>query len=123
LEIINMLRRLIKSFGYAFSGLQEAVKGHSFRVMVMMVIGVCFLGIILKISLFEWAMLILSMGLVLTLEIINTAWERSFDYLRPEINPIVKTAKDLVAAAVLLVSLTALIVGFLIFLPKILEIF
>ncbi|MGB9847777.1 MAG: diacylglycerol kinase family protein [Minisyncoccia bacterium] len=118
-----MFQKLIKSFSFAFDGLKEAIKGHSFRVMLFIVILVCILGILFKISLLEWVMIVLSMGLVLTLEIINTAWERSFDYLRPEINPIVKVAKDLVAAAVLVASLTALIVGFLVFLPKILEIF
>jgi diacylglycerol kinase len=118
-----MFKKLIKSFSYALDGLKEAIKGHSFRVMLFIVVLVCLLGIFLKISLFEWVMVILSMGMVLTLEIINTAWERSFDYLRPEINPIVKVAKDLVASAVLIASLTALIVGLLIFLPKILEIF
>ncbi|MCX8015699.1 MAG: diacylglycerol kinase family protein [Patescibacteria group bacterium] len=118
-----MFQKLIKSFSFAIDGLKEAVKGHSFRVMLFIVVITICLGFLLKISLFEWIMIILSMGLVLTLEIINTAWERSFDYLRPEINPIVKIAKDLVAAAVFLASLTALIAGILIFLPKILEIF
>ncbi len=118
-----MFQKLIKSFSYALDGLKEAIKGHSFRVMLFIALIVFVLAIVFKISLFEWIILILSIGLVLTLEIINTAWERSFDYLRPEINPIVKVAKDLVAAAVLVASLTALVVGILVFLPKILEIF
>lgn len=70
-----------------------------------------------RLSRTEWAMLVLAICLVLIAEIINSAVERVTDVLKPRINSYVKEIKDIMAAAVLLASLTAIIVGIIIFWP------
>jgi len=116
-----MIKKFAKSVSYAWAGIKEAWRGQSFRIMLVLALLAIGLGFGLHISLLEWVLLILSVGFVLALEIINTAWELSLDYLRPEINPLAGKIKDLSAGAVLVASITALIIGLIIFLPKILE--
>jgi diacylglycerol kinase len=70
------------------------------------------------ISELEWLAIILVSGLVLTAEVLNTALEELCDMLRDTHDPHVGKIKDLAAGAVLLASATALIVGLIIFLPK-----
>ncbi len=116
-----MIKKFAKSVSYAWAGIKEAWRGQSFRIMLVLALLAIGLGFGLHISPLEWVLLILSVGFVLALEIINTAWELSLDYLRPEINPLAGKIKDLSAGAVLVASITALIIGLIIFLPKILE--
>jgi diacylglycerol kinase len=68
--------------------------------------------------LFEWLILIITIALVLVAEAINTALERTNDLRRSGLDPIVRDAKDLAAAAVLLSAIAALIVGTLLFAPR-----
>jgi len=117
-----MIKKFGKSVSFAWAGIKEAFRGQSFRIMLVLALLAIVLGVVLRLSLLEWVFLVLSIGFVLALEIINTAWELSLDYLRPDINPLAGKIKDLAAGAVLVASLTALVIGLIIFLPKILEI-
>jgi len=80
-----------------------------------------FLIFVLKVSAWEWIILILVMGGVFTMELINTSIEKLADLYSTELNPKIKKIKDLSAGAVLVASITALFMGFIIFLPKILN--
>ncbi len=111
----------IAAFKYAFEGilsfikLEKHAKIHLLATLVVMV-----LGFILKINKIEWALLILVIALVFVAEMINTAIEKSCDLIDPKINPKIKQIKDLAAGAVLLASIFAIVIGILVFLPKIL---
>ena len=76
-------------------------------------------SILLHISSTEWLAVMLSIGFVWTAEIFNTAIEKTMDFITTEKKPAIKLIKDLSAAAVLIASITALIVGCFIFIPKI----
>ncbi len=110
-----------KSFSYAIEGIKEAFKQepnlrtHSF-IAVLVVIAALFLGF----TTIEWVLLIITVFLVLTLELLNTALEALVDLVSPEIKSQAKIAKDVSAAVVLFVSVLSLIVGALLFGPKIL---
>jgi diacylglycerol kinase len=78
------------------------------------------LGILLKISLTEWMMVILVIGLVITLEIVNSAIESLADYVSPGKHDLIKKVKDLSAGGVLVSAISAVIIGLIIFLPKLL---
>ncbi len=76
-------------------------------------------GFYFKVSELEWIALVFSIGFVLVSEAFNTAIEIDIDLTSPEYHPFARDTKDVAAAAVLLSSLTAVIIGFIIFLPKI----
>lgn len=116
-------KRLINSFKYAFEGLKYAfIYEQNLTVHILATILVLILGFLFKISIFEWLVIFLIIGLVIATELINTSIEATIDLVTDEINPLAKIAKDTAAAAVLIFGLTALIVGALIFIPKIINI-
>ncbi len=82
---------------------------------------VIIMGIILKISTTEWCICIVLFGLVISLELVNTAIETVVDIAMPEINEKAKKAKDISASAVLVSAIASAVIGFIIFLPKILN--
>ena len=112
-------KRLVSSFKYAFQGLKYAfLYEQNLTIHVMVTIFVIIMGNIYKISTTEWLVLCLIIGLVIATELINTSIEATIDLITDEINPIAKIAKDTAAAAVLVFGLTALVIGLIIFLPK-----
>lgn len=110
---------LFKSFKFAFTGLETAItKGRNFRIQIFLGALSIILGIILKISGFEWLGLILIIASVLILELINTAIEEIVNMVSPEIQERAKIAKDVSAASVLVASIAAIFIGIIIFIPK-----
>ncbi|MEQ9300557.1 MAG: diacylglycerol kinase family protein [Cyclobacteriaceae bacterium] len=116
------IRKRIKSFKYAWSGLVLLIKEeHNSRIhLVAASIAVC-LGIILKISFQEWIAITFSIGLVISLELINSAIENLSDFVTQDESVFIKKTKDLAAGGVLVGAGTALIIGAIIFLPKLLN--
>ena len=115
------LHRLVKSFTYAFDGLKYAFKyEQNILVHTLATILVIIAGIFLKISLTEWLVLALIIGLVIATELINTSIEATIDLITKDVHPLAKIAKDTAAAAVLVFGLTAIVIGCIIFVPKIL---
>lgn len=117
-------KRFIKSFGYSIEGLKYAYKyEQSMTIHFTMVIFVIAAGFFLKISLFEWLICFMLMGLVMATELINTSIEAVVDLTCPEIHPLAKIAKDTASAAVFVFSVVAAISGLIIFVPKIIALF
>ncbi|RLC35190.1 MAG: diacylglycerol kinase [Candidatus Nealsonbacteria bacterium] len=114
--IINF-KKLLKSFGYAFAGLRFAFSEQTFRIFCLAAAAVIFFMFWFKISLFEKVILILTITLVMTLELINSRIERVLDFLQPDHDPRIKVIKDISAGAVFLACLGALAIGILIFWP------
>ena len=115
-------KRLLNSFKYAFEGLKYAfIYEQNLTVHILATIIVILIDILFKISIFEWIAIFLIIGLVIATELINTSIEATIDLVTDEINPLAKIAKDTAAAAVLVFGLTALIIGALIFMPKIIN--
>lgn len=113
--------KFFRSFKYAVRGINTVFKEEfNARVHFLAALVVIVLGFVLKVAWFEWIILILVMGGVFTMELINTSIEGLADLYSTELNPKIKKIKDLSAGAVLVASITALIIGLIIFLPKIL---
>ena len=113
---------LLKSFYYAFQGIKVNIlteRNLAIHFLVMLLVIVC--GFVFKISVTEWLICILLFGFVITLELMNTAIETAIDICMPEINPKAKLAKDTSAGAVLVVAIVAVVIGIIIFGPKILD--
>ena len=115
------IRKRISSVTYAWRGLCLFFKNtHNAWVQVFFGLLVVYLGFLLNISSTEWALIILSIGLVFVAEAFNTAIEIDIDLTSPEYHPYARDTKDVAAGAVLIMSTIALIIGLIIFLPKIL---
>lgn len=119
-ELRRKRKKLRNSFKYAFQGIEEAWKTEQnlkihFMIMALVIIA----GFIFKISLMEWMVCLLLFAIVISLELINTAIETTVDIAMPEINEKAKYAKDIAAGAVLFSAMISIIIGLIIFLPKI----
>ena len=108
----------LKGFVYAWQGIAAGAAGRNFRVMLAAAVVVIVLGFFLNISLMEWCLVTLAMGLVLSLELLNTAGEKLVDILSPDHDLRYGIVKDILAGAVLVAALVAAVVGALVFLPK-----
>ena len=107
------------SFRYAYDGLAALFRTeHNAWVHAGLTITALLLSIVLTISKMEWLLLIIAITLVWVTEIINTAIEKTMDFISKEKHPQIKLVKDLAAAAVLLSAVAALLTGTIIFLPK-----
>lgn len=112
-------KRLSNSFKYAFEGIQEAWKTEqNLKIHFMIMFLVIIAGIVLKISAIEWIICLVLFGLVISLELVNTAIETTVDIAMPEINEKAKFAKDIAAGAVLFSAIISAIIGLIIFVPK-----
>ena len=115
--------RLIRSFGYAYEGLRYCyIKETNFRIHTFFAIAVVITGFCLNISLTDWIIIIGCIGIVLALEMINTAIERLCDIVSLERKPQIKAIKDIAAGAVLLAAFVSVCIGGIVFLPKFLTI-
>ena len=112
--------KFFRSFGYALRGIMTVFKEEfNARVHFLAAIVAIVLGVVLKVAWFEWVILTLVIGGVFAMELINTSIEGLADLYSRELNPKIKKIKDLAAGAVLVAAITALIIGLIIFLPKI----
>lgn len=113
---MNPLQRLLKSFQYAFKGVQRLFKlTPNARIHLFFSIGVILGGFVLEVSRVEWLILILCIALVFSLEAINTGLERLSDQVTTQYSPLIKDAKDLAAGAVLIAAIGSAIIGIIIF--------
>jgi undecaprenol kinase len=114
---------LFKSFGFAFTGLKTAiVRGRNFKIQLFVGALAVALGVILKLDYAGWLDLVIVISLVLILELINTSLEAIVDLVSPEIRESAKVAKDVAAATVLIASIASVVIGVLLFLPRILRV-
>ncbi|NIK15458.1 undecaprenol kinase [Saccharococcus thermophilus] len=89
------------------------------RVHIALAVIVIVAAVIVHISKWEWLVLLLTIGSVITLELINTAIERAVNLVTTDFHPLAKAAKDIAAAAVLFAAIVAVIIGIIIFLPHV----
>ncbi len=118
-----MFKQLL-SFTYAWNGIVYFLRyGYNARIQFAAAVLATVMGCILDLSRGEWIVVILCCTLVLSLEMINTSIEKVCDLITTEHNPLVKIIKDVAAGAVLLSAVASLLIGIIIFLPKILLLF
>jgi diacylglycerol kinase len=109
-----------KSFKHAFRGIGIIFKTqHNAWVHAFVGVVVVILGFVYSINEAEWGLLILCMASVITAEGFNTALEIDIDLTSPDYHPYARDTKDVAAGAVLLTVIGAIVVGLIIFLPKI----
>ena len=115
-----MLRKRINSFKYAFAGIYDLFKTqpnawiHLFAAIVVISLGFFF-----SISTTEWCLLAFAIAMVLSAEAFNTALEHLTDLVSPDYHELAGRTKDVAAAGVLIAAIGTIVIGFLIFFPKI----
>jgi diacylglycerol kinase len=113
---------LARSFHFAFSGLAFFFKTQrNARIEILLGAVACGLGAWLHITRLEWAVLVLTIALVLILEGINTAIETAVDLASPDRHPLAKAAKDITAGMVLIAAIASAMVGLIILGPPLLQ--
>ena len=114
------MKKRFQSFSFAITGIITMFKEEpNARIHVGITILVVALGVFLKVALLEWVLLTIAIGMVVSAEAFNTAIECLSDAVTKEQNNHIKKAKDLAAAGVLICATTSVIIGGIVFLPKI----
>lgn len=110
-----------RSFQYAAKGLQYAFRyEQSFRVQLSIAVLLLVVAAVVRVSVTETLILTLVVSSILVLELLNTVLEKFLDVLKPRMHPFVGLMKDIMAAAVFVAALGALVIGSVIFLPRLL---
>lgn len=113
------LKPRAKSFIHAFNGLKTIIINEpNARIHLASALIAIALGFLFQINAFEWLALVFSIGLVISIEALNTAIEELCDYIQPELHSKIKIIKDVSAAAALVAATAAFVIGLIIFIPK-----
>lgn len=113
--LVSFESSMIKTFKHAIDGIVWAFKNErNLKIHLLAATLVCLTGAYLNINHNHWVILLICIGLVLSAELFNTAIEKTLDLLHPEISDKVKVIKDISAGAVLVLSVTAAVIGCLV---------
>ncbi len=114
--MIGMFKALFRSFGYAFKGLFRTVKDErNFRIHLTAVFFVTWFAFLYEVTVGQAVVLVILYVLVLSLELVNTAVEKTVDLITPDRHPLAEMAKDASAGAVLIAAVAAVVVAVLMF--------
>ena len=119
---VNKQRKhpLVSSFKFGFEGIAAAAaKERNVQIHLAISVIVILSGIVFSISKYEWIAVILSICGMISMEMMNTAIERTVDMYTKEFHPLAKQAKDIAAGAVLVFAIASVLIGLIIFLPRI----
>ncbi|OGM21114.1 hypothetical protein A2955_02120 [Candidatus Woesebacteria bacterium RIFCSPLOWO2_01_FULL_37_19] len=117
---MGLMHPTSRSFSYAFQGIKTAfINEPNLRIHTVFAIIALFLGIYLDISTIEWLFLLFTITWVISLELLNTVLEAIVNLVSPEVSPYAKIAKDVSAACVLISAFLSMVVGLIIFAPRI----
>lgn len=110
--------KFFKSFRFALNGILIAFREQqNLKVQLVVVVLVVILGFYLDITRLEWVSILLSIGLVISAETVNTAIENAVDLITSEKRPLAGKIKDIAAGAVLIAAIIAFAIGCIIFVP------
>jgi undecaprenol kinase len=113
---------LLSSFSYAIAGIRTAIiQERNIRIHLSISLIVIIFGFFFSISALEWLIILLTIGGMISLEIMNTAIERMVDLVTLDFHPLAKQAKDLAAGAVFSFAIISVIIGIIIFGPYLLR--
>lgn len=118
------IKKQLYNFKYCFDGIFYALTNEQSMISHFLIAFVTIvLGFLVKLSKWEWFLVIILIALVIAVEFINTSIEAVVDMVMPDIHPLAKIAKDTASAAVLVVAIAALIIGLIIYIPKVIALF
>lgn len=116
--------QLVSSLRHALRGVAVVFRNEqSFRIQALAAVAALVLAFVFRVASMEYLIILLLIGAVLTLEIVNSIFERIIDSFKPRIHPIVRDIKDIMAGAVLIASVVSAAAGLTIFWPYVARLF
>ncbi|WP_296894125.1 diacylglycerol kinase family protein [uncultured Methanobrevibacter sp.] len=113
------MKRLTDSFSHALEGIINTIRvERNLKIHFMIMVCVIMVGLIVKLSVYEWIVCIVLFGLVISAEMFNTALEKTLDYINENYDEKIRFIKDASAGAVLVLSIASAAIGLIIFIPK-----
>lgn len=110
---------VLRSFMFALEGITHAfTTQRNFKIHASISVVVLIAGLALGISLEQWAIIAVTVALVFQAELFNTSLEAVVDHVSPEFHALAKVAKDCAAGAVFITAVISVVVGALIFVPR-----
>ncbi len=114
------IRKRMQSFKYAFNGFKILlIEEHNARIHMLVAVLVIIAGVYFNVSVKEWVAIVFAIVLVFAAELFNSSIENLADFVTKEPHPEIKKVKDLSAAAVLICAVGAVVIGLLVFIPRI----
>jgi diacylglycerol kinase (ATP) len=124
LRLKNFLVGRIKGCGYAFQGAIALLKSEpSIQVQAFIAVCVTILGFAFDITATEWMLQIFAIGMIMSLEGMNTAVEAIADFIHPDFNAQIGRIKDIAAGAVFITAIAATVIGLIIYVPYFISLF
>ena len=118
----SSLDRYKKSFFHAIEGILYCIKyEHNTIIIIISALIAIICGFFFQINMYEWLFVITMIGSISACEMINSSIEAAIDLITSDINPLAKISKDTASSATLILCITALIGGLIIFLPKVIS--
>lgn len=115
------MKRLTDSFSHALEGIINTISiERNLKIHFMTMVCVIMVGLIVKLSVYEWIVCTVLFGLVISAEMFNTALEKTLDYVNEDYDEKIRFIKDASAGAVLVLAIASAAIGLIIFLPKLL---
>lgn len=113
------MKRLTDSFSHALEGIINTIRvERNLKIHFMTMVCVIMVGLIVKLSVYEWIVCTVLFGLVISAEMFNTAFEKTLDYVNEDYDEKIRFIKDASAGAVLVLAIASAVIGLIIFLPK-----
>ena len=114
-----MVRKFFRGVGNGLAGLAHVIQSESMmRLHVAAALGVVVAGFAFGLSALEWVAVVFCIGLMFSVECMNTALERLANRVSLELHPLIKHAKDCASGAVLMLAIMSAVVGGIIFFPR-----
>jgi undecaprenol kinase len=111
---------LLRPFTFAIVGILHAIRNErNMKIHTAVAVIVIILGLFYQLSAIEWMLIVFAIGGMLSLELMNTAIERVVDLVTKDFHPLAKQAKDVAAGAVFIYAILSVLIGCIVFLPKI----
>jgi|SRR3954465_5359943 undecaprenol kinase len=110
---------LLRSFSFAIAGILHAVRNErNMKIHTVVAAIVILLGMLYRLSAIEWMFIVFAIGGIFSLELMNTAIERVVDLVTKDFQLLAKQAKDVAAGAVFIYAILSVVIGCIIFFPK-----
>jgi diacylglycerol kinase (ATP) len=117
-------RKVLRSFRFAGRGIVDLFRYENNAKVHLLIAGLVIpVGLWLRLTRVEWAVVLTQIGLVWAAEAINTALEKLCDFVSPGLHPQIKAIKDMASGAVLILSIGAVVVGVIVLGGKAIEVF
>lgn len=121
-SVVRRPHSILQSFNYAFEGVVAVLRRErNMRIHFLLAAGVLAAAVVFDVDRLELIALVLAIAFVLITELINTAIEAAVDVATNKFNPLAKLAKDIAAGGVLIASVTAVAIGYLVFIDHLTE--